>query len=352
MKKRGVALILLVALILSVLPGIHAATPLCFVAMNDSVPLTLTDGSAPYYSGGKLYLPYTAFNASPNGVGASYNAKESTFVLFNSDEMLIFDLSGGTYTDIRKKEYSVSLAYRGSMLYVPATVLSHFGLSATMLTSRAGYSIIRFTNGEQVYDDGMFVAQAENLITHVAQQYAQTGNGQLTGQGVGGNGTGAGAEGTGNPVQVYLAFAGEAVSAETLRKLKQYGARASFFLTKDQLVDQRDLVREIYAGGHTVGLTAEPGAELSARYLDECNQLLDEILFCRTPMALASASSGMQTELYCVFHEPAYARDIASVLAETDRSFLYVVRENASSVVDSFSRGGASLLQLVETSGV
>ena len=341
------SVLLLAALLLTMLPGIRAAASLCFVAVNDTVPLSLTDGSAPYYSSGKLYLPYTAFHANPNGVGASYNQEKKTFVLFNKDEMLIFDLDAGTYTDKREQQYSVSLAYRGGILYVPAKVAEHFGLSVTMLTSRSGYPIVRFTNGSQIYDDGMFVAQAEKLIAPVAEQNSQSG-------GAYGNFDGTintdGVENTEKPVQVYLAFAGDAVSEDTLQKLKRYGVYAAFFLTEEQLSSQRDLVRKIYAAGHTVGITAAPGEADISGSLRRCNEVMDRVLFCRSAMALLP--SGVQVRDYCVFSEPTYVRTPSDILEETNRAHLYVIRSDPSEALAAFYRGGAAMLQLLETTAI
>ncbi len=52
MKKRLLALVLLAALVLACTPGAQAAGSLCFVAVNDTIPLTLPGSEAPYYSGG------------------------------------------------------------------------------------------------------------------------------------------------------------------------------------------------------------------------------------------------------------------------------------------------------------
>ena len=151
--KKVLPALLALALILVLIPGAMAAGSLCFVAVNDTIPLTLPASDAPYYSGGTLFLPYTAFNANPGGVIVSNNVDQNTFVLFTRTSRLVYDLSDGTVTDESGNESPVTVSYRGGMLYIPAGAAEHFGYSVSLLTGSRGEVIIRFTNGAQVYDD-------------------------------------------------------------------------------------------------------------------------------------------------------------------------------------------------------
>ena len=100
MNKRWTALVLaLLMLCAAVLPASAAgADDLFFVAVNDSIPLTIT-GAKPHYAATGLYVPYTVFDAAPGGVAQAYNAAEQTLVLFNRSGRLVFDLDSGTVTD-------------------------------------------------------------------------------------------------------------------------------------------------------------------------------------------------------------------------------------------------------------
>ena len=349
MKKRLCALVLLAALVLCLMPGAHGLSPLCFVGKNDSVPLVLSGGETPFYSKGKLFIPYNSFDVSPNGVGASYNAEKDTLVLFNRDQTLIFDLKNRTYTDDQDKTHSVDLIYRGGTLYVPASVASHFGLSVTLLFSRYGYSIVRFTNGEQVYNDGTFVAQAENLIDRAVAEYER--NSAYYQQNSGGlsdlplDET----ENPANPVRVYMAFVADAVSMETLEVLTAMSANGAFFLTEEQILTQKDLVRAIYAAGHTVGLTVSPGEQDISAALSRANDALDRVLFHRSVFALLPYGTSLQTKTYCVLPEPA-AKTVDDVLRAPQTQHLFVVRSNAPAAIADLVEGGAALHLLQETS--
>ena len=81
MKYRKLLCVLLaLALLLALAPMAGAEGDLFFVAVNDTIPVTLT--SLPYTSGGVVYVPYTAFDARPGGVVSAYNPTAQTFVLF------------------------------------------------------------------------------------------------------------------------------------------------------------------------------------------------------------------------------------------------------------------------------
>lgn len=345
MKKKLLCLLLAAVLLLTV---VRAEPSICFVAMNDTVPLTLTDGAMPYYDKGKLYLPYTAFHVNPNNVGASYNAEKGTFVLFNASEMLIFDLENETYTDNRDREYSTDLTFRGGLLYVPASVASHFGLYVTLLTSRAGYNIIRFTNGEQVYDDGTFVAQAENLINHVAQQHENQTSVKDPIPGIDPVDPNQGTEIETGPVEIYMAFAGDAVSKETLHTLSDHDLHAAFFLTEEQFVIRRDLVRAIYAGGHTIGLTVSDGEDVQAS-LDRANDAMDSVLFCRSVWAMLPQHLAGEEMPYHILTEPAAMPTVEEVLNAPEEPHLYIIRSGAPGIIESFVSAEAALPQLLET---
>ena len=348
MKKRVLSLVLVLVLLITAMPAARAIVPICFVAMNDTIPLSLKGGAAPFYNSGTLYLPYTAFNISPNGVGATYNTQLNTFVMFNANETLIFDLEKDTYTDKRDKEYEVDVIFRSGILYVPAKVTSHFGLSVTMLNSRAGYPIIRFTNGEQVYDDGMFVAQAENLINRAAQEYEAELAAQNPGPGTETEDPVEEEPEERGPVEVYLAFKGDAVSDNTLHKLKEEEIRAAFFLTEEQILMDRELVREIYAGGHMIGITVAPDTYDVADSLLRANDALDRVLFCRS--VLAMLPPGVPVELDClhVISEPE-AKTVEELLSTAQEPQLYVVGSGAPGVIASLLNVNATFLKLRET---
>lgn len=348
MKKKLIVLLLLASAILHGIPAAGAASPLCFVAMNDTIPLTLTRGEAPFYSENKLYIPYTAFNVSPNGVGATYNPQKSTFVLFNRDQTLIFRLDQDLYTDSAGKEYPVKVVFRGGMLYVPANVLQHFDLSVILLYSRQGHAIVRFLNGSQVYDDGTFVAQAENLINRAAAEYEARGDtysGELLSP-QGGNGEDP-LTNT-DPVQVYPALLGSALTEETLSAMDALQVKASFFLTDTEILSNRALVRKAYAAGHTVALTADPAERDFEAALRRANDALQSVLFYRTVFVLVPASVTWGSPNYCIVSE-GRPLTIEAVMESLQQPQLYVIRDNGAGILQAFSEAGAVLLRLKET---
>lgn len=347
-KKRILVCLLLVVLVIGLFPGVEGISPLCFVGNNDSIPLELSGGENPFYSQGALYIPYNAFEANPNGVGVAYNPEKDTLVLFNANQTLIYDLRGRTYVDSKENSYEADVIYRGGVMYIPASIARHFGLSVTLLFSRYGYPIIRFTDGSQVYDDGTFVAQAENLIDRAVTKYEQNnGSGQ---QNTGSMITNPGYDplGQDNPVKVYPAFVGEAVSPQTLAALASLGARAAFFLTEEQILEQRDLVRAIYAAGHTVGLTVPRGTAEPQAVLQQANDALDQVLFYRTVFTLIPWGTTLPLEQWCTLQEPA-VKTPEQILSVTATPQLFVIRSGAAEAITALAEGGAALLCLRET---
>ena len=169
-KRRLLSLLLAAALLFSLSAAAGAEGSLFFVAVNDTIPVTLT--AQPYTSGGVIYVPYTAFDARPGGVVSAYNPTAQTFVLFTKDSRLVFDLATGETSDENQNTSTQSAIFRNNLLYIPLIFCaSHFGLKVSMLESKDGYSVLRFTTGSEVYDDSLFIEKAENLIAYrVAQQ--------------------------------------------------------------------------------------------------------------------------------------------------------------------------------------
>ncbi len=348
MKKRICLLLLVAVLLITMVPPVHAVENLCFVAVNDTIPTTLKKNGIPYYTNSRLYIPFTAFNASPNGVGASYNVEKNTFVLYNAYETLLFDLEKDAYSNTAGDEFEVEVAYRSGMLYVPASVVSHFGLYVTLLFSHDGYPIIRFTNGDQVYDDGMFVAQAESLITRAAQEYENELAAQTWRPVVEPDDPEPEPPEPAAPIEVYPAFKGEAVSRHTLDRLAVHNVRAAFFLTEAQILQEKGLVRAIYAAGHTIGLTVSPEDPDARDALLRANDALDTVLFFRSALALLPADAEAELPCLHILREPE-PLSVEDLIAAAKEPQLYVVSEGAPGVIASLADVGAAMLKLRET---
>ena len=96
-RRRILSLLLIVAMLACLCVPVSADGELFFVAVNDTIPLTLT--VFPTYSGGTLYVPYQVFDSQPCGVTPSYNQTRQTYVLFNRSRQMLFDLAAGTVSD-------------------------------------------------------------------------------------------------------------------------------------------------------------------------------------------------------------------------------------------------------------
>lgn len=346
MKKLLPGLLAL-ALLLTMLPSARAAGSLCFVAVNDTIPLSLPASDAPYYSGGTLYLPYTAFNANPGGVIVSNNVDQNTFVLFTRTSRLVYDLTAGTVTDESGAESPVSVLYRGGLLYIPASAAEHFGYSVSILTAKGGETIIRFTNGSQVYDDSLFVEKAANLIDYLNQQQTDQPD-QNTPSQQPWQDTETQDPPEQEPADVYLAFAGAAVSQETLDLLSQYQIRAAFFLTEAQLRADKALVRAIYAQGHTIGLASDGTGDVTEQ-LTAANEAMDEALFFKTVLALAPQGAYADEGWHLV-------ADIGvpdeAVWRNSTGPSLLVCRGDAPALLERLSNAQAQVLQILETTSL
>ena len=236
-RRRILSLLLIVAMLACLCVPVSADGELFFVAVNDTIPLTLT--VFPTYSGGTLYVPYQVFDSQPCGVTPSYNQTRQTYVLFNRSRQMLFDLAAGTVSDESGSVSTANVLYRSGILYLPLTFCaSHFGLKTTMLESAGGYQVLRFTDGSEVYDDSLFIEKAENLIAYRVQQYAGGGQTQdkPSERPSGNPGTQTDPAAEKKPATVFLAFTDSQTMRDSMAALKKYSLQGSFFLTVDEIL--------------------------------------------------------------------------------------------------------------------
>lgn len=348
MKKRLIAMCLFMVIVLSILPSALSSGSICFVGVNDSVPMYLSANEAPYYKGNMLYVPYTVFNAGAGGIAVSYNGEKGSLALFTRAKRLVYDLNAGTVTDENQKVSNVDVVYRNGLLFIPASkATGHFGLTATMLTSSGGSPVLRLTDGSQQLDNSTFVRKAETLISIILEQ--QTANEEVQQNAAGKDEEEA--EVTG-PATVYIAITGQAVSAQTVDALEELEIRAAFFLTRQQILEQKELVREIYAAGHQIGLTVADGETDYLAALSGANTALDQILFFKSLMALLP--EGVQDiSQYAVFREWTAQISVEDMLETAETPQLLVCRSaDAAFVLQRLRQAGAYTPQLLETTQI
>lgn len=351
MRKRLCALLLAAVLCVLLLPAPAQAANIYFVAVDDSIPLTMPDSASPYFAGGSLFAPYTVFNASPGGVVPSYNAAEQTLVLFRRGARLVFDLSNGTVTDEDKNVYERTTVYRNGVLYIPLDFcLEHFGLSVTTLNSASGYPILRFTTGNEVYDDALFIERAENLISYLAEQY-QNQTPEDFSHPTGGTPD----EEPDEPRSAgtfYLAVTGLENMESAAQALLDAGQRAAFFLTAEEIRSDPALVRALYTAGHAIGITCAADADDAAIALKEANDALEQTLHRKTLLALLTPAQSEFCPGYCIFVSQPQTAPLPELVAQSEetQSSLVLCGADVADVLQTLKSGGASIRVLRETS--
>ncbi len=349
MKKRLMAAVLLLALVLCAFSAPALATEsVSFVAVNDTIPLTLPAGSAPYQAAAGLYVPYTVFDASPGGIVSSYNAQKQTFVLLTREKILLFDLDKSTVTDEKENTSRVLITYRNGILYVPAELCaSHFGLKVTLLTSRGGYPVLRFTNGSEVYDNDTLLSKAENLISYrvevIENESAQAQRPEDTNKPP---------VQPADPASVYLAITDAISMRASMQALEKRKLRGAFFLTEEEILADRELVRELYAAGHRIGLTVSKEEEDPQQALRRANDALDAVISSKSVMALLEPAQTPKVSGYRIFERPAERMSNARIVAAPDQPRLLCTADDTASVIDSLVTAGITVRTLRETTVV
>lgn len=311
MRKRRIFQLLLTAVLMVGLfqPMPASAATLYFTAINNTVA-PLTSDTMPFWSGGTLYVPYSVFDASLNGVGVglglytSYNRDNRTVTLFNLRQMLIFDLNSGTCRDdVTGTTYISKAIMRGGRPYLSLNmVCSHFDLeySYNQLPDIPQGFLVRIKSSGTVMSDADFIDAAKNVISNRLREYTQSLNpAESTAPGtdpvppsVPSNPSGPVVVGKDDSA-AYLAFRCETGTGLTdiLDTLYENKRCAVFFLTP-QLLEEGDLVRRILGDGHSVGILAEGGETL--HLLEQGSLALERAACIRTTLAY---SAGPRDEL-------------------------------------------------------
>lgn len=353
--RRMLCLLLTLALVVCLMPCTLADGQLFFVALNDTIPLTLT--SLPYTLGSTVYVPYTVFDIKPGGVVPGYDAQNQSLILFTRERHLVFSVEDGTVTDEKQNVSQVSTVYQGGMLYVPLVYCaSHFGLTASILQSANGYCVLRFTTGSEVYDDTLFIEKAENLIAYRIQQYesgesisAEPQPKQPDTAPDGGKDKEPEEEEEQPPATVYLAYVGADSFQADLRVLDGYRQRGTFFFTAEEIEDHPSLVRTLYLKGHLIGLTCDAACEDAQQALDQANDALDSVLNVKSVLALMPQALTQPVTGYRVFTaDEALAPEDA--VKDASHAHLLLCRAQPAVLFSVLTQNQASVQLLRETS--
>lgn len=369
MRKRLLSLALCAAILatLLVIPA-AGSTNLAFIAVNDTIPQTLSGSELPIYANGAVYVPYTVFSAVD--IYPIYSASTNTISLTGRSKRLTYDLINGTVNDETNVTQAIPAVIRNGVIFVPvAFTANHFGVQCSLLSSQSGYLVVRLTTGVQVYDDSLFISKAENLIAYRVEQFeaSQKEPEQTEDPSVSKPSTGSGTsssttttpkpttptEEEQDPATVYLAITGASTMDDALTLLQQESLPAVFFFTEAELLEQPDLARQVVVAGYGIGVAVE---DQDDRPMEEAlraaNNALDHALGCKSLLCLLpdTADAATVMDRYCVYLQPA-SRLTASAAADAHGESVVLICDSVqlANGLPILQEGKAEFAQLTET---
>ena len=311
MKKRLIASLLTLLLLVTMLPfSAMSSADIIIVAINDTVPFSISEAAMPFFSSERLYLPYSVFNNAALGVVPSYDSSTRTLTLSNQTKKLSFLLDDGIVKDSEGNESKLPAIIRFGIMFVPAEFSTgYFGISLSYLTSQGGYPLVRLKTGDEVYSDSLFIEKAENLINYRLSQYVPSDGEPVQPPVIDPNPGHPPADDPvlppDNPIdenppdiedpvlpppptpQYVYAICG--ATDAFLDRMDNSSFSACFLLTPDQIAAEPDLVRHIIGCGYSFGMDLR-GLEDPMDAYQQTNELLDEICFIRTAMVLCDTA--------------------------------------------------------------
>ncbi len=249
MKRRIVTLALTLCLLLGLASAAEPsqAATVYFTAVNDTL-LELSDATMPFWSGGLLYVPASAFGSGGLGITDSYNAAKKTLTLKRSGYRLVCNLTSGMTADSNGKLYEFVTLEKNGIPFVPINeVCRIFDLFCTTRSVPNGY-LVRIRNDGASYTDEAFLSAASAMIASRYQDYMASHRQEES--------TPDGEDTAGRSLYLALTVRSAADAHGWLTACSGTPHHATFFLTEEFWDDPacNDALRRILAEGHGLGL--------------------------------------------------------------------------------------------------
>lgn len=317
MKKRLIAMLLCIILLASliVLPS-SAAVSVNYIAINDSLETGLTNCFVNY--GGTIYVPCWLFSSYSLGVYYSYIPVNNTAHIHIGARQLFFEADTGLTYDGSGNYYSTPALLLGDSIYVPLSYISsYFGtFNYSLISTDYGY-LLRIRDSSAVLSDNTFAQAVEPQLRQIyrahqpAEPTVTPSPSPSPEQSIDHDGT-----------ELMLSFVG-LPGDEYFRILDNYGMRACFFLSAEDVRSDPDTVRRIDSEGHSIGILC--GADPAADYA-ECSALIFEAARIHPILVTADSENAEACRAMAEDMGLAYCRrGMDSVHAPEDNFSPYVV---------------------------
>lgn len=275
--KRRMAVLLAICLLLPliVLPSAAAKT-VYFTAVNENV-LELTDASMPFWSGDRLYVDSAAFSSGAVGVGYARNRLQKSMVLWDISrptKALFYDLAEGTAKNGSGESVYPGAIVRNDHVFVAAAMVAeYFGFTYANLKVDHGYLVWLHSSGYSM-PNAMFVDSATYQLDARYNRYQKKY--EAAEEKPGAEPEPETEEPSAGGQSLYLCMRLPQDAGTVLGALAESRSGAAFYLTEREIRDNGDLVRQILAAGHAVGLLADAQAGDVPEQLRAANAALFE----------------------------------------------------------------------------
>lgn len=310
LSKRFFILLSMLCILFGILQGAAAAN-IMLTAVNDQL-LPLSDNTMPIRRNGEYYVPYQIFSGAL-GVNATM-PDNKTLLLYNLDNTVTFSLQNNAVYDESGTSYQQPAYSVNDTVYVPVKlVCGLFGLSYSSITGT--WPILRVVNEQATLSDHAFLTSMESAITAAVNRYQNVPDdspsstdtspapAQTESPDVMPVTPPTENQSIPQPEKVYLCIVGtpSEYTASMLDSLSEFDGNAAFFLAADGLDGQEDIIREIFAAGHTIGLSftaQDVNPQTMLTKIEQANDILEQTCGIRTRlvMALDNAASVTQAQ--------------------------------------------------------
>ena len=279
-KRKWLSLLLAVCIVvctLCVLPSTASADDVCFIAINENL---LELSTMPAFVGASVYVPYWVFESFR--IYYSFFSSDNIAMVYTEAKQFYFELGSGNTYDNDGIYYTAQAIFRNGQVYLPAKfICDQFGLTYSYISGSGHGDIVRIVDGSAVLSDEKFLSAASLLM----ESYYNAYMGLIASPAPSPGPTPVRPDDEPNrrDTEVLLSFT-SLPSKAILDTLEQYGTKACFLLSPEDIPLSPDTVRRIVASGHSLGILC--GDDPSADYEAAASLLFDAARV--TPLLVAS----------------------------------------------------------------